>query len=140
MNRDRLRALLIKHEALRLKPYADTAGKLTIGVGRNLEDVGISEQEAMFLLENDIGKAVAYCRQAFPWFNALCDSRQNVVASMAFNLGAAKLAEFKKMLAAIAKSDFETAANEMLCSAWAGQVGPRAVELAQMMRDGDTIH
>lgn len=140
MDREKLKALLIRHEGLKLTPYKDTMGFLTIGVGRNLDGCGISEIEAMVLLDNDISKAVAYCRDAFAWFNGLDDTRQNVIASMLFNLGAAKFAEFKRMVAALEKRDFDTAANEMLISKWAGQVGARATELAQMMRDGDTIH
>ncbi len=140
MNRDSLRVLLIRHEGLRLKPYKDSVGLLTIGYGRCLDNVGISEAEALVLLDNDISKAVAYCREAFPWFNSIDDSRQNVIASMVFNLGAAGFAEFKKLIAAVIRADFSEAANQMLLSRWAGQVGPRAVELAEMMRAGDTIH
>ena len=50
----RLKDMLIRHEGLKLKPYLCTAGKLTIGVGRNIQDRGITYQEAMMLLENDI--------------------------------------------------------------------------------------
>lgn len=140
MNRDKLKELLIYHEGLKLKPYKDSVGKLTIGVGRNLEDVGITEQEALYLLDNDISKVVSYCRTAFPWFNGLCDTRQNVVASLIFNIGAKGFSEFKKLIAAIERQDFDAAANEMKLSRWASQVGKRAVELADMMRSGDTIH
>jgi lysozyme len=140
MNREALRALLIKHEGISLKPYQDTVGKLTIGVGRNLDDVGLTEQEALDLLDNDIAKVLTYCREAFSWFNILCDARQNVVASMIFNMGAANFAQFKKMIASIEKSDFKDAANEMLCSKWAAQVGARATELAVMMENGDPLH
>jgi lysozyme len=140
MNRDSLRALLLKHEGLRLKPYKDTQGFLTIGVGRCIETTGITENEAMIMLEGDISKVVSYCRDAFPWFNALCDTRQNVICSMVFNLGAARFSEFKKMIKAVEEMDYATAANEMMLSMWAAQVCSRAAELAQMMRDGDTIH
>jgi len=152
MNRDSLRGLLIKDEGLELRPYFDCCGKffrdckcehqgkLTIGTGRNIEDVGISDQEAGFLLENDMSKVVSYCREAYPWFNGLDDSRQNVVASMVFNMGPMKFSEFKKMIAAVSAKDFSEASNQMLQSAWAGQVGERAVELADMMRVGDTFH
>lgn len=140
VNRDKLKALLIEDEALKLKPYKDSKGKLTIGVGRCLETTGISETEAMILLDNDISKAVSYCRAAFEWFNDLCDSRQNVIASMVFNLGPAGFSEFKKMIEAMGKKDYESAANQMLASKWAADVGKRAPRLAQMMRDGDTIH
>lgn len=140
MDREKLKQLLIAHEGLRLKPYRDTVGILTIGVGRNLEASGITEKEAMFLLDNDIARVVGYCREAFPWFNGLCDTRQNVVCSMVFNLGAAGFSKFQKMIAAIERKDFEAAANEMLCSRWSGQVGARATELSEMMRSGDTFH
>ena len=48
MNKQRLAEQLKVHEGLRLKPYKDTVGKWTIGIGRNLEDKGITEQEALF--------------------------------------------------------------------------------------------
>src|SRR4051812_27390106 len=41
VNRDALVNQLIIDEGLKLSPYTDTVGKLTIGVGRNLTDVGI---------------------------------------------------------------------------------------------------
>lgn len=140
MNRESLKALLIRHESLRLKPYKDSVGKLTIGVGRNLDDLGISPIEANMLLDNDLSRVVAECRTAFPWFDGLCDSRQNVIASMVFNMGLAGVRGFTKMLEAMARRDFDAVANEMLCSKWSAQVGVRAVELADMMRDGDTVH
>lgn len=140
MDRERLKALIIRHEGLRLKPYKDSVGKLTIGVGRCLDTTGISPVEANYLLENDLGRVVSECRSSFLWFDGLCDTRQNVVASMCFNLGLSGFREFRKMIDAIARSDFEAAANEMLISRWAGQVGKRATELADMMRDGDTLH
>ena len=137
MNRESLKALLIKHEGLRLKPYVDTRGNATIGVGRNLADVGISPQEANYLLDNDLSRVVAQCRLEFPWFNALCDTRQNVISSMVFNLGIKKFKGFVNLLEAIKMKDFETAANEMLMSAWSAQVGARALELTNMMQNGD---
>lgn len=140
MNRDKLKELLIKHEAMRLFPYKDSVGKLTIGIGRNLEDVGITEAEAFFLLDNDIAKAVSHCRSAYPWFNELDDSRQNVICSMVFNLGMRGFANFKKLIAAMEKKDYAEAANQMKSSLWASQVGKRATELAEMMLMGDTRH
>ena len=140
MNRDALKAMLIRHEALRLKPYKDSKGILTIGVGRNLEATGITEAEAMQMLDNDIARVVSYCRQAFGWFNGLDDSRQSVVASMVFNLGAAGFNEFVKMKDALAKGNFDEAANQMLLSKWSADVGVRAVELAELMKSGDTVH
>lgn len=140
MNRDALKALLIRHEACSLKPYKDSLGLLTIGIGRCLETQGISAVEANILLDNDLARVVSECRSTFTWFDGLCDSRQNVIASMVFNLGLNGLKGFTKMLDAVARGDYEAAASEMCASKWAGQVGRRATELAEMMRKGDVVH
>ena len=132
----RFRRALTAHEGLRLKPYRCTAGKLTIGIGRNLEDVGISNEEANFLLDADIGRVVFECKKHFPWFDGLDDVRQEVVANMVFNLGISRFREFKRMIAAIETGDYATAALEMRSSKWAAQVGERAEDLSAMMATG----
>jgi len=129
--------LLIKHEGLRLKPYRDTVGKLTIGVGRNLDDMGITREEAIFLLENDIARAETDLHRAFLWFPLRNKVRKIVLINMVFNLGMTRFRMFKKLIRAIEDRDWERAAKEMLNSRWAKQVGRRASELAQMMRSGD---
>lgn len=132
---ERLRAQLELHEGLRLKPYRDTVGKLTIGIGRNLDDVGISREEAYALLDNDIAAAMAPL-MALPWFNALDEVRRAVLIDMCFNMGWRVLSTFKVTLAAIEAGDYMRAVTNMLQSKWAGQVGPRAVRLAKMMETG----
>lgn len=129
--------LLIKHEGLRLKPYRDTVGKLTIGVGRNLDDVGITEKEARFMLENDIVRIKKKLMEIFPWYPNLFKKRKDVVVNMVFNLGITRFTRFRKLIKAIQIQDYDQAAKEMLNSKWARQVGRRATELAQMMRDGE---
>lgn len=137
MNLEKLRNQLIEFEGIRFRPYRCTAGKLTIGVGRNLDDVGISVEEAYFLLDNDI-KAVVASLNKYPFFTALegDDVRQRVLVDMAFNLGVRGLLEFRQTLAAVEAKDFGLAARLMLASKWAGQVGRRARILSEMMRSG----
>lgn len=136
-NREALRTRLIKEEGLRLKPYTDTGGRLSIGVGRNLTDVGISQDEAMLLLDHDIEKTISLLTvRGAPWFTGLDQVRQQVCCDMAFNLGIAGFFGFTKMIRAIGNGDFVTAAQEMLSSQWAGQVGARADVLAAMMESG----
>lgn len=127
---------LIRHEGIRLKAYKDSVGKLTIGIGRNIDDTGISLEEAMMLLENDISRTIDGLKERLPWFGSLDRARQNVLVNMAFNMGIHGLLGFKRMLAAVKTGYYEAAAAEMLQSAWAGQVGGRAVELANTMRNG----
>ncbi|MEE8624132.1 MAG: glycoside hydrolase family protein [Anaerolineales bacterium] len=132
----RLHEMLIRHEGLRLKPYHDTVGKLTIGVGRNLDDVGITREEAFMLLDNDIAKVRREVNRAFRWFAQLNPVRKNVVLNMVFNIGLPRFRQFKKTIAAIKAKDWEEAASQMLDSRWARQVGRRARELAAMMKHG----
>ncbi len=127
---------LILHERLKLKPYRCSAGKLTIGVGRNLEDKGISEEEALFLLRNDIDKAVTDLEK-HSWYIKLDPIRQKVLIDMAVNLGTNGLLQFERMIAALEKGDYENAAKEMQDSKWYRQVKSRGVRLVEMMRTGE---
>jgi lysozyme len=128
--------MLKRHEGVRLHPYIDTVGKTTIGVGRNLDDLGLSLEEVDFLLINDIER----CRESLAkssWFYRLNYARQDAILDMCFNLGITRFLEFQKMLKALEVGDWPTAAREMLESKWAKQVGDRAVELSEMIRTGD---
>lgn len=136
MNLQRLSAQLRIDEGVRAKPYIDTVGKTTIGVGRNLTDRGLSDDEIQLLLTNDIVAATATARSLVPGFENLDDVRQEVLVNMALNLGYQRLGGFKNFLADVNSSDFEDAAKEMLNSKWATQVGARAIRLSNAMRTG----
>jgi len=137
---------LIKHEGLRLKPYQDTVGKWTIGVGRNFDDVKFSKEElleliqtgvtyewCMMLLDNDITQTITEC-QRFDWFDDLSDVRKKVIIDMVFNMGLTLFRGFKKTIDYISRADYDSAATEMLDSTWKTQVGTRAITLSNMMR------
>jgi lysozyme len=130
---------LILHEGLCLKPYRDTVGKLTIGVGRNLDDKGISQREALLLLQEDLVDVETGLRHVLPWFARLSRIQQRVLIDMAFNLGITGLLKFKATLAAIEAGEYDRAANHMLTSKWARQVKGRAHRLAAMMREGKEV-
>ena len=127
--------MLQRHEGLRLKPYKCTAGKLSIGYGRNLDDMGISEVEAMVMLRNDIEQCYQEL-EMFSWFEDLDQVRQEALVDMLFNLGLPTFLEFKKTLKFVAEGKYSQAAEEMLRSKWANQVGDRAKELAYMVDTG----
>lgn len=132
----KLLEMLIRDEGVRLKPYKDTVGKLTIGVGRNLDDVGISKEEAYVLLRNDLDKAAKSLFTNFPWVKVLNEARIAALINMAFNLGIGGLAGFKNFLKALKEENFPLAAEEMLKSKWAEQVGARAYRLSVMINTG----
>ena len=130
-----LRGQIKKHEGFSSKPYKCTAGKITIGYGRNLEDNGISEEEAEELLKGDINKVYSQLIN-YQWFAELDKVRSGVIVNMTFNLGLRGMLKFIKMINALSLKDYELAAKEMLNSKWARQVGDRATELAEQMRTG----
>ncbi len=133
---DKLRADLVRDEGVRLKPYRCTAGKLTIGVGRNLDDVGITEAEAQHLLGGDMAQVVTGLDRALPWWRGLSEGRQRALANMAFNVGQARLLGFRQMLAALQAGDYAEAARQALDSKWAAQVGQRAQRIAKLLEEG----
>lgn len=128
-----LKQQLMHDEGLRLHPYRDTVGKLTIGFGRNLDDVGITREEAEIMLDNDIEQVRSELSR-FDWFEQLDSKRRDVIMNMCFNLGLPTLLKFENMIAALSAHQYQRAADEMLDSLWARQVGKRAERLAETMR------
>jgi len=126
--------LLIKHEGLKLKPYTDTVGKLTIGIGRNLTDRGITKVEAVYLCSNNVDESITELQKNLPWFNALPDNAQLVLIDMHYNMGWPVLSQFKNTLDHIKNGQYKEAGNEMLNSTWAKQVGGRAVEDSDLLK------
>lgn len=129
-------AAIRRYEGFSKLPYKCPTGHLTIGYGHNLEN-GISEDVALFILQEDLTRAERAVKDAFPWWWKLDDARQFVLVDMAFNMGLAGLKGFKKMLTAVEQGDYQTAAKEMLASKWAAQVGRRAAELSKIMKKGE---
>jgi lysozyme len=133
---DILKPQLRVDEGIRAKPYKDTVGKLTIGVGRNLDDVGVSDDEIDLMLTNDILHAEHAARGVLNCFDNLSDVRKAVVVNMAFNMGQRVFSTFTNTLKAINEGRYDDAADGMLASHWAQQVGARAKRLADAMRQG----
>jgi lysozyme len=131
---DILHAQLRVDEGVRLKPYVDTVGKISVGVGRNLTDNGISRGECALMFDNDLADAEHTARLLVPNFNSLSDVRKSVVMNMAFNMGYNVLAGFVNTLKAIEERRWNDAAAGMKASKWARQVGERAKRLEESMK------
>lgn len=126
---------LERDEGRRGKPYKDTEGILTIGVGWNLEANVLPDRVIDLLLRHSIYTAYNDALKLFPKFADLSDNRQRALVNMAFNLGRYRLSGFKKMIAAVNAEDWGRASIEMLDSKWARQVGDRAKRLSVLMSD-----
>lgn len=139
-----LEQMLIRHEGLRLFPYRCPQGALTIGVGRNLDANGISKEEAMRMLGEDIRACERDLEQIFGSFNQVFGSyrrkdattRVKALIDMRFQLGASGFRSFSSMIQAIKDKDWNRAADEALNSLWAQQTPERAREIAGMIRHG----
>lgn len=117
--------LLRLHEGYRRHPYKCSAGKATIGIGRNLDDVGIDEDEASYLLGRDIERAYAALRMEPYWLD-LGPVRQAVLIDMVVNLGWTRFQGFRMMRNALGQGDFAEVCRQMVNSHWYSQVGDRA--------------
>lgn len=136
IEREQLKAQLVKHEGLRLQIHRDAHGIETIGVGRNLRDRGLTGPEAMFLLHNDIAEIEVQLRRALPWFGALDGVRQGALIDMGM-AGVSTLLGCTPMLDALERKDFLAAKRAALASSWRDTVGlPRATTVAEMLHTG----
>ena len=135
-------AIIAKHEGLRLKPYRCSANKLSIGYGRNLDDVGISQAEAEAMLAADV--TIAYTEaQGFDLFAGLNGPRRAAIVNLIFNLGLPRFKKFTNTLMYMEQADYIGAAAEILegtgaggRSRWYVQVGQRAEEVSEMLKTG----
>lgn len=135
----KIKNLLLTEEGYRQFPYIDSTGNETIGIGRNLKTKGISKQEALDLLQYDISECEDNLLKNLGFFSLLDEVRKCVLIDMTFNMGILKLLSFKNTLDLIKNKNYSGAADNMLSSEWAKEVGNRAVVLSKMMRDGQWI-
>lgn len=124
---------LIRDEDRRNRPYRDSVGKLTIGVGHNLDDKPISNRAVRVILEDDVADARGELLTALPWADKLSEPREAALINMCFNMGLGGLLTFKKMLTAVQEERWEDVRTEILTSKYAQQVGPRAHRVAQQL-------
>tara|TARA_R100001440_G_scaffold56975_1_gene76767 strand:- start:880 stop:1308 length:429 start_codon:yes stop_codon:yes gene_type:complete len=142
MDIKRLSDQLIIHESLETHAYTCSANAITIGVGRNIDKnggLGITEDEARYLLKNDINRVESELQAAYGWFSELDDVRKEALVNMVFNLGLTRFNQFKATIKHIENRDYELAGAEALNSRWAEQVGQRAIDVANQLASGNPI-
>lgn len=144
---------LAVNEGVVLKPYRCPAGKLTIGIGRNLDGnplskeelehighdcrtQGITKEQAFYLCRNDLKKVKKDLDKELPWWRNLNNDRQFVMIDLCFNMGISKLLKFQKTLDSIAGGWYIRAGDQLMQSLYAKQVGKRAERNANCLRTG----
>jgi len=141
---DKLREMIQRHEGLRLNPYKCSEDKWTVGWGHNLEAHKeavpeiITFPQAEYYFEDDLMQALCSVDVILSAYHIQLDEvRTAALVDFVFNVGTYGFMKFKKMLAALETSDYNTAAAELLNSKYATQVGGRANELANMLKTGE---
>lgn len=136
-NVTRLKALLIQQEKIKLFPYVDTTGNITIGAGRNLTARGISQEEAVWLLEDDMDNFMAQLPIALPWCAELDDERFSGLVSIAFNMGMHGLLECVQLLDFLKAGKWRQAHDDCLGLLAAKQAPDRYAQIAQIFLNGE---
>jgi|TARA_B110000902_G_scaffold28571_1_gene30958 lysozyme len=134
MDMVRLRETITRHEGSRLQMYQDSLGIWTIGVGHNIQEKGISPKVMELMLDEDLEEAISELKRSVSFFSKMPQQVQEALVNLSFNMGIPRLMQFKKTLALLREGDFESAADELLDSRYAEQVGRRALEIADMIR------
>ena len=138
-DRTAMMAELVDDEGFRAHPYRCTAGKLTIGIGTNIDPDGggISRQQAEALAEVKLAEICREFDRRIPWWRDASEPRKRALLNMGYQLGTAGLMKFKRMLAAASRGDWDAAADEALDSRWAVQTQPSRVDrVTRFLRDG----
>lgn len=132
---------LIYDEGIRSYIYPDSLGFLTIGVGRcvdkRITSTGLSKDECLYLLKNDIESHIKELTIAFPWFSSLNSPRQSALINLCHQLGISKLKQFSKAINFMAQGDYENASKEFLDSKWAAQTPDRAKRVCAQIKSGN---
>jgi|TARA_E500000318_G_C3565334_1_gene215404 lysozyme len=133
---------LKRHEGVKAFAYRCTSDKLTIGVGRCVDEdggIGLSDDEIDYLLLNDIERCDEELENAYGWYRSLNKPRRDAMINLCFNLGLTRLRGFVKALNAMSRQQYDVAADEFMDSRWASQVGDRAIEVTEMIRHGEYL-
>ena len=135
---DRVTVNLQKEEGFSRWVYDDHLGVKTIGYGRNVDKgangPGITADEAMVLLQNDIKRVAAELAERLPWVTGLDPDRRECLVEMSYQLGWPRLSKFVLMLAALKSGDWNESADQLLDSRYAKQTPARVERYAARLR------
>jgi lysozyme len=136
---EKLQKLLLKEEGFIARPYRDSKGNLTIGIGWNLDARPMTQEQGLSICGQQVQEVENELIQALDCYYKLDDVRRAVLLDMAFQLGVTGLLTFKDMIALVAEGAYVNASLQMLSSDWGREFKTRANNLAIMMRTGEWL-
>lgn len=144
MDINKLRKQLEIDEGVVHEIYLDHLGLPTFGIGHlvvdsdpeNGQPVGtpVDESRCIEAFESDVETTLSECKLLYPDFDDLPEEVKQIIANMMFNMGRPRLSKFKGMKRGVDARDWNSAADEMVDSAWYRQVTKRADRLVERMR------
>lgn len=133
-----LKEQLRRDEGCKSTVYFDTKGIPTVGVGRNLQNPGLSDDEIDYLLTNDVKKRFE-ALSGYKWFMGLDEVRRAAILNMSF-MGVDKLLGFHDMIYHLSRGEWNEASMAAVDSQWAKDVGPgRSGRIAQQIQSGEWV-
>lgn len=145
------------HEGRRLSVYRDSLGIPTVGIGFNLQRsdaeefcescgvvleavlsgaVALTDEQCDCLYQKCASEVLEWLTEIFPALFTYSLNRQIALLDMGFNLGQTRFGGFRQMIAAVLAGNWAQAEAQALNSAWATQVGQRAVQDGQWLASG----
>lgn len=137
-----LEELLVREEGFIPHAYQDHLGFWTIGYGTLIDKRrggGITKEEGMYLLRNEVARKYEELRAKIPWISKLDETRRTILQAMAFQMGVDGLLAFRRTLQAVKAGDYSIAAKGMRASKWAQQTPGRAERMAKGMETGELV-
>ena len=123
---DKVKEMLVRHEGVMCTLYQCSEDKWTIGVGRNLQDRGITEDEAMYLLDNDIKRVIDSLDKHWHVWRSFPELAQMVCVDCTFQMGITGWMAFRHTRALMEMECWIEASEEILRSKYATQTPNRA--------------
>lgn len=143
-----------KFEGLRLCPYKDSVGKLTVGYGHNVQGgsdanlvrAGINRKELLKkkcitqhqadqLFKYDMEHVRSQVEKLIKSYDDQPLAMRLVLDDMGFNLGIGGLSKFKRFIDAIDSNNYKQAAVELKKTKWYKQVKTRAVIIENTVKE-----
>lgn len=141
-----IKKMIMEHEGVRYRPYKDSLGLWTVGVGHLIGDGKtlppewdreFSKEEVMALFEEDYAH---HRKQAekIPGFAKLNTQGQGALTDLTFNMGPNWIKKFPSVAKALSENppNVALAASILEGSKWYGQVGRRAPRIVSMVKAG----
>jgi GH24 family phage-related lysozyme (muramidase) len=138
------RRLLAVHEGRRNRPYKDSKGLWTVGIGhligdgRSLPanmDRTFSEAEIDEIFSKDYAHHAAAAAK-IPGYDKINDMGKVALIDLTFNMGTAWYKKWPNFTKAMSEGDWQRASQSLQQSAWYGQVGRRAPTIVGLVRNG----